>query len=208
MRKTEICLVVFAVKPVKFVDWLFQGGTAFVDHLCYLCLVFVMLWRLFIAALWSPVRKRLTSWLLFVMSNCDFVTFPCGILGQLWYLILLSSDLCRLSYFVMWHAFFIYTHLCTENSLSIQLWPLIAIFFCVVWFGSLLFGLHCLHIFISMSPCIWSDINEDPVLCCSISLFSLKRTLGLYWWVQKIASNWTYMYSLLNSLNEYLAFLS
>ena len=38
----------------------------FVDHLCYLCLVFVMLSGLFIAALWSP-RKGLTSWLLFVM---------------------------------------------------------------------------------------------------------------------------------------------
>ena len=44
-------------------------------HLCYLCLVFVMLLRLFIAALWSPAGKGLTSWLLFVL-NCDFVTFP------------------------------------------------------------------------------------------------------------------------------------
>ena len=37
------------------------------DHLCYLCLVFVMLSRLFVAALWSPEGKGLTSWLLFVM---------------------------------------------------------------------------------------------------------------------------------------------
>ena len=37
------------------------------DHLCYLCLVFVMFSRLFIAALWSPEGKELTSWLLFVM---------------------------------------------------------------------------------------------------------------------------------------------
>ena len=37
------------------------------DHLCYLCLVFVMLSRLFIAALWSPEGKGLTSWLLFVL---------------------------------------------------------------------------------------------------------------------------------------------
>ena len=37
------------------------------DHLCYLCLVFVMLSRLFIAALWSPEGKGLASWLLFVM---------------------------------------------------------------------------------------------------------------------------------------------
>ena len=32
--------------------------------------------RLFTVALWSPVVKWLTSWLSFVMSNCEFVTFP------------------------------------------------------------------------------------------------------------------------------------
>ena len=37
------------------------------DHLCVLCLVFLMLSRLFIAALWSPARKLQTSWLLLVM---------------------------------------------------------------------------------------------------------------------------------------------
>ena len=37
------------------------------DHLCYLCLVFVMLSRLFIATSWSPEGKGLTSWLLLVM---------------------------------------------------------------------------------------------------------------------------------------------
>ena len=46
------------------------------DHLRYLCLVFVMLSRLFIAALWSPAGKGLTSWLSFVIFNCVFVTFP------------------------------------------------------------------------------------------------------------------------------------
>ena len=40
---------------------------SFVDHLCFLCLVFLMLSRLFIAALWSPDWKGLTSWLLLVM---------------------------------------------------------------------------------------------------------------------------------------------
>ena len=42
------------------------------DHLCYLCLVFVMLSRLFIAALWSPEGKGLNSWLLFVMGPQGF----------------------------------------------------------------------------------------------------------------------------------------
>ena len=60
-------------------------------------LVFVMLSCLFIAALWSPAGKELTTWLLFVMSNFDFVTFPCGILSQVWHLIVLITDLCRLS---------------------------------------------------------------------------------------------------------------
>ena len=37
------------------------------DNLCYFCLVFAMLLHLFIAALWSPVRKGLTSWPMFVI---------------------------------------------------------------------------------------------------------------------------------------------
>ena len=37
------------------------------DHLCYSCLVLVMLSRLFIATLWSPEGKGLTSRLLFVV---------------------------------------------------------------------------------------------------------------------------------------------
>ena len=42
-----------------------------------------MLSRLFIAALWSPARKGMTPWLFFfVMFNCEFVTFPRCILGQ------------------------------------------------------------------------------------------------------------------------------
>ena len=71
------------------------------DHLCYLYLVFVMFSRLFIAALFSPAGKGLASWLLFVMSNCDFVTFPCGMLSQVWYFIVLIPDLCRISFFFL-----------------------------------------------------------------------------------------------------------
>ena len=47
------------------------------EHLCYFCLVLLCFHaRLFIDALWSPAGKGLTSWLSFVMSNCDVVTFP------------------------------------------------------------------------------------------------------------------------------------
>ena len=66
------------------------------DHLCNFCHVFVMLSRLFIAALWSPTGKGLTSWLSFVVLNYVFVTFPYGLLGQVWYLIVSIPDLCPL----------------------------------------------------------------------------------------------------------------
>ena len=42
------------------------------DHLCYLCHVFVMLSRLFIDVLWSPAGKRLS----FVMFHLGFCHFP------------------------------------------------------------------------------------------------------------------------------------
>ena len=60
-----------------------------------------MLLSLFILAMWSPAGKGLTSLLLFVMFNCVFVFFPCGILHQVWYLIVLIPDLCSHSYFVI-----------------------------------------------------------------------------------------------------------
>ena len=63
-----------------------QGGT---DWKCYLKQ------DLFIAALWSPAGKGLTTWLSFVMLNSVlFVNFLCGILGQVWYLIVSIPDLC------------------------------------------------------------------------------------------------------------------
>ena len=47
------------------------------DHLCYYFLVLIcFLARLFIEAMWSPAGKGLTSWLSFVMSNFEVVTFP------------------------------------------------------------------------------------------------------------------------------------
>ena len=37
------------------------GGASFVDHFCYLCIVFVMLSYLFIAALWWPDQCHVLS---------------------------------------------------------------------------------------------------------------------------------------------------
>ena len=44
----------------------------FCSVLCLLCLCA----RLFICASWSPAGKGLTSWLSFVVSDCEFGTFP------------------------------------------------------------------------------------------------------------------------------------
>ena len=73
----------------KIFYWPFQGGTFFVDLLCFcsvLCLLCLCA-RLFICALWSPAGKGLISWLSFVVSNCEFVTFPL----VSWYLYLVSG---------------------------------------------------------------------------------------------------------------------
>ena len=42
------------------------------SFLSCVCYAFVCL---FICALWSPAGKGLASWLSFVVSNCEFVTF-------------------------------------------------------------------------------------------------------------------------------------
>ena len=62
---------------VNYFYWPFQGGTSFVDHLCYFWLCFLYSREcLIIVALWSPAGKELTSWLSFVKLNCEFVTLP------------------------------------------------------------------------------------------------------------------------------------
>ena len=67
----------------------------FFSVVCLLCLCA----RMFICALWSPAGKGLTYWLSFVVSNCEFFTFP-------WYrgsgmeLIVSIPDLYTLTYYV------------------------------------------------------------------------------------------------------------
>ena len=65
----------------------------FCSVLCLLCFCA----HLVICALRSPAGKWLTSWLLFVVSICEFATFPIGILVQVWYLIVSILDLCTLT---------------------------------------------------------------------------------------------------------------
>ena len=84
----------------KIFNWPFQGGAFFVDHLCYFCLVFVMLscasvyWCLVVTC-WE--RDDLLALVCDVwMWSCHF---PIGILGPVWCLIVSISDICPLSYF-------------------------------------------------------------------------------------------------------------
>ena len=67
------------------------------DPFCYLCFTFafIMMSCLFLAALQSPALKRL----LCVMFPCVFVTFPYGVFGQVWYLVVSIPDIYLLLYF-------------------------------------------------------------------------------------------------------------
>ena len=54
---------------LRFVIVVFPDHT----HLLFFAMLCALL---FICALWSPAGKGLTSLLSFVVSNCEFVTFP------------------------------------------------------------------------------------------------------------------------------------
>ena len=61
--------------------------------ICGLCLS-IILSCLFLATLWSPAKGRADFLaLLYVTFSCVFDTFPNGVLGQVWYLIVSISDL-------------------------------------------------------------------------------------------------------------------
>ena len=59
-----------------FFCWTFPGGASFVDLFCYLCFMFTfgMLSCLFLAALWSPAGKGLTSCISCVLCFLVFLS--------------------------------------------------------------------------------------------------------------------------------------
>ena len=65
----------------------------------FLCLVFLMLSRLFFCCLVVTCWERADLLTLVGEVYCFLVTFPCGILGKVMYSIVSFPDLCRLSYF-------------------------------------------------------------------------------------------------------------
>ena len=89
----------------KIFYWPFQGGTSFVDLLCFcsvlclLCFVRVCLYVLcghLLGKGWP-----FGSWLWCLLWVCHF---PIGILGQVWYLIVSIPDLCTITYFYTYYS--------------------------------------------------------------------------------------------------------
>ena len=64
--------------------------------------------RLFICVLWSPAWKGLTSWLSFVVYNCEFVTFPLVSWVRCVFFILSIPDLCTLTYLAGFFAIIVF----------------------------------------------------------------------------------------------------
>ena len=74
--------------------------TSFVEHLCCVCVscvshAFASIHCCLVVTCWE--RADILALVGYVY--CIFVTFLCGILDQVWYLIVSIPDLCRLSYF-------------------------------------------------------------------------------------------------------------
>ena len=65
-----------------------------------------------------------TLGLLYVMYSCAFVTFPYGVLGQVWYMIVAIPDFCLLPYFYMGKPFYKPIEHITTNHIScyIRIW--------------------------------------------------------------------------------------
>ena len=84
--------------------WPLQGGTSFVDPLCFFYIVFAMSLCASVYMGFETDGKGLASWLSFVVSNCEFVTFP-----------LVSWVRCG-----TWlYRFLIFAHLLTQKELSL-----------------------------------------------------------------------------------------
>ena len=89
-----LCFVTF---PYGVLDqmWYSRNG------LLFLLFVFsVILSCLFLTALWSLLGRGYPLGSLVCDVFWCFVTFPYGVLGQVWYLIVWIHDLCLLPYFV------------------------------------------------------------------------------------------------------------
>ena len=70
----------------------------FILLLWIICVIYVLYLSCFRVCSLLPCGYLLgRADLLFVMFNCLFDTFPCSILGKVWYLIVFIPDLCRVA---------------------------------------------------------------------------------------------------------------
>ena len=84
----------------KIFYWLSQGGTSFVDLLCFFCLSFAMpLCTSVYVCLVVTCWERADLLALVCGVRLWVCHFPIGILGQVWYLIVSIPDLCTHTYF-------------------------------------------------------------------------------------------------------------
>ena len=71
------------------------------DHLCYVMSCVCHSYASVHCCLVVTCLEKADHLALVCDVYCVFVAFPCGILGQVWYLIVLFPDRCHLSYFHM-----------------------------------------------------------------------------------------------------------
>ena len=104
----------------KIFYWPFQGGTSFVDLLCFfrscVCYAFV---SVCLCVPWGPCWDRADLLALVCGVQLWVCYFPIGILGQVWYLIVSIPDLWILTYF---KVYTIQNDYHQEVSLSNKFW--------------------------------------------------------------------------------------
>ena len=155
--------------------------------------------RLFIGALWSLAGKRLTSWLLFVMSNREVVIFPlvswlrcgCWLYRFLIFAIFLTfcifdlEHLTPLSYLVVFEVCAQWNWFKPESKIVLLTVPR-RYFFC----GSFVLFLYCVVMLLRLSiSALWSPTWKEltsslsfVVLNCVFVTFSLG-ILGQVWYL-------------------------
>ena len=169
----------------KIFYWPFQGGTSFVDLLCFcsvlclLCFVCVCLYVLrghLLGKGW-PLGSRL--WCLLWVCH-----FPIGILGRVWYLIVSIPDLCNLTYLDARKPVFIGLQtIKAQTSLPI----------CAVWSAPLLFA-YLIVSYLNLLSCYMQNPNFLASLCSWAGLFQstfLVRRPIYYWSVICFGFSWT-----------------
>ena len=188
--------------PVQQFYWSFQGGTSFVEHLCFLscvCYAFVrvclfvpcghlltlilrgftdrskavlLLWIfygffcLFICALWSPAMKGLTSWLSFVVSNCESVTFQlvCWVRCTWLYRFLIFAPLLTLEQRLP--PFFMWLDLAFLFIWSNSEWYIVL---------TLMYATYLTFIILKMTETYWRWLLREASLCFS------RRFIPTFW---------------------------